>query len=168
MKSRLMAFAFMSLVISCSASAKWEYETYKDDMTDETIKIAFNNSENSEPIGGQLKSEYKMQVFMRNYPGKGNALGLTLHGKNDLDKAYYMCTFQTVKPCTVTVRFDQNKPEEFVITPPESGGDDVMYFYDSERFYSKLKESDSMKIRASFFQSGDATFNFKTEKFHYN
>jgi len=154
-------------LLSSSSYAQWEYEEYKDKMTDEKIKIAYNESLESQAIGAIFKSRYQMVIFMRNYPEKGVAAGITFQGGKNHDQYYYTCSFQYGQPCTVLVRFDDDKAENFIIKPPESMDESLMYFYESSRFYERLKKAKKLKVSASFQSVGDVVYEFDVSNLDY-
>lgn len=151
------------LLISLNSMAGWQYSTEKDSMTDENVSYAWLASENDEKVGSIFQSNQKMYLSMKTLEGKGTAVGISfsLEGE-DKDPVYYMCKFQVGSPCSVLVRFDNEPAEEMIVNPPPTGGDEIMFFYESGRMYQKLKKSKELRIRASIFNSGEVTYKFNT------
>ena len=175
MKGHVLGLLFLLLpVIAIGAKpisqeqSKWSYSSVKDQMTDEPIYYAVLGSDNTEKVGSLLKSTQNMYISLKTIHGKGTSLGLSFSNDDGSDPVYYQCKFQLSSPCTILVRFDDQTAKSFIIVPPESGDDSVMFILDSKSFFSELIKSKKTLIRASIWNYGDATFSFSSQGLDWN
>ncbi|HFF9119488.1 TPA: hypothetical protein ACGFAU_004525 [Yersinia enterocolitica] len=163
-----LLFLISFLPQSSLAQSKWFYSIEKDQMTDKPIYYGFIGSDNVEKVGSLMKTAQGMYLSMKTVEGRGTALGISFSNDDDKDPVRYMCEFQLNSPCTVLVRFDDKPAVNFVIVPPESGGEGIMYIMDSDKFFNELKSAKKTLIRANIWNFGDATYSFISEGLEWN
>lgn len=136
---------------------KWEYSEQIDEMTDSTAYFASITSDNYTefkfPYNNQL---IYMTLTVRQQPQSGLNVYLSI------PEGQFNPTYPTTK---ITARFGDEDSTSWTCDMPSDGSTEILFIRDAANFVKKLKEANSLKISAEFFQEGSSTFTFDTEGF---
>ncbi len=134
----------------------WEYSQEKDEMRDATTYYATNDSTNTANFGFPYGTS-KAEIILRKSPKFGNDVMFSIHSGQ-----FNSC----FDGCKITVKFDNQKLENYSMMGTDDGSSDVLFISGSKntkRFVDQLRKSKKVIIEASFFDHGREQFIFETD-----
>jgi len=134
------------------STSEWDYQTKKDDMRGTVSQGAFVESNSVSP-GGYYNKDTRLHLVLHK---EGNRTDAYIHV---LPRGQLWCQYQA---CTVTVKFDGEKPSAWSMLHAEAGNADTLFFSRSAAFIAKLKKSHSVIVEVTFYDQGRFQFKFPT------
>lgn len=152
----LLAFLIINLfTISVHAADTWSYRTDEDKMTGKATKFASVLSDN------RLTLQFP-------YEDSANYGLLTIRQRagEPADVLFSISKGQILCPgygdgCTVTVRFDNDKPMQFSAIGPSDHSSTVLFIINSSRFISGAKKANRILIKFTVYNAGGQILEFK-------
>lgn len=143
-------------------AAKWIYETDIDPMDGRATVSASILSENavtlSPPYDGPTRATLVLgqQPKLNRHPG---TFGFVLFV---IELGQLLCS--SYSGCDIRVKFDQEDPRTFEVTPPSDGSTQSLRLYISEDacdFMERVSKSQTVRIQPTVHQSGSPVFEFR-------
>jgi hypothetical protein len=97
------------------------------------------------------------EVTIRKHPRYGKGVVFSVN------KGQLLCGI--ADGCSITVRFDNNKPIKFHAAEPADHSNTYLFISPYEKFVSMIRKSSSVVIEATFYQQGSLAFEFSTSGF---
>lgn len=154
----LPASALAAIAVAPAASAatvstsEWHYQSKKDDMRGTVSRGAFVESNSVSP-GGFYNEDTRLHLVLHK---EGNQTDAYIHV---LPHGQLWCQYEA---CTVTVKFDGERPSAWSMLHAEAGNADTLFFSRSAAFIAKLKKSQSVIVEVTFYDQGRFQFKFPT------
>lgn len=136
----------------------WSYHFETDNMTSKKAVYALDSSTNSVDFGFPYSGGSTLLLELRRHPRMGTDAFIQV-SKGQMD-----CS---VEGCSLTVRFDDGKPQRFTGIEPEDGSIETLFVTPASRFITKLRHSKSVIIEVPFYQEGRRQFTFNTKGLHW-
>ncbi len=144
---------------SADEKAKWKYSERVDEMTDATSYFASITSENYTEFDFPYDNKLiYMTLTVRKQPRSGVDVYMSI------PEGQFNPSYPSTK---ITARFGDEDPTSWTCSMPSDGSTEFLFIRDAANFVKKLKDANSLKIRAEFFQEGSHTFTFLTEGFEW-
>lgn len=134
------------------AEASWEYHSSVDKMRGTTASFASVESENQVQFDFPYNGGSRATITVRSRQEDGLSVMLRV------SKGQFTCFMG----CTVAVKFDDGKVQNFSATGTDSGDSAVLFIESEKRFVAALLKSKRTIIEAPFFQTGRRQFEFNT------
>jgi hypothetical protein len=135
---------------------QWEYSTEIDDMSGQATHHAVVQSTNLVTFEFPYNKLQWAELHVREHARYGNDVMLSL------ESAQFDCP---VSDCTVLVRFDDGKPQQFSVSEPADHSTNTLFIDNYDRFVSQMRRAKKVRIEAVFYQSGGKTFEFNVDGF---
>jgi hypothetical protein len=129
---------------------KWEYSEYQDTMGRGTTREARVTSSNAVHFRFPYEGETHAALKLR----KGSK------GQNVIFRVERGQFISSASKDYVTVSFDNGELQEFEVIESEARTSGVLFINDEERFISQLRNANTVKIEATFYQEGRRVFEF--------
>ena len=134
----------------------WEYEKEGNEMGDTSnyAKLKSSNQVNLRyPYGGTHGN-----IVIRKTNGKNEVLFIVNDGQMDVS---------IVDGVDIRVKFDDENPKTYSMSPAESGSYEVIFFPNPNNLIKKIKNSKKVVVEVPFFRDGRKIFTFDTENLNY-
>jgi hypothetical protein len=135
---------------------KWDYREEPDELGRGAIKRAFINSVNEIEFGFPYSGPQRARLELRVHPEWGRDVMLRV------ERGQFLCHQDD---CSVTVRFDDGKPQVYSGVGPEDLSSDVIFLHNYSRFVSNLRKAKKLQVEAQFYREGRRIFEFETDGF---
>jgi hypothetical protein len=143
------------LTISVHAADIWSYRTNEDKMTGKSTKFASLTSDN------RLNFQFP-------YEDPANYGYLTIRQKAgepaevlfSIGKGQILCPGYG-SGCTVTVRFNNDKPMQFSAIGPSDHSSTTLFILNESRFISGAKKANRILIKFTAYNAGEQILEFK-------
>lgn len=141
-----------TLVEPSATSSNWQYDEYVDEMRGTTTYTATTMSKNEVYLDSPYGGGTNLGLIIRHSDEQGNeVLVVTNNGQ-------LWCEYSN---CAMTVKFDNEDVEQYLISRAAGGSSEAMFLDGSEEsFADKLKNSDTMMLEIGFFNNGNQQFTF--------
>jgi hypothetical protein len=132
----------------------WKYDEFIDEMRGTTTYTATTISKND--------------VYLDSPYGGGTNLGLIIRHSNEHGNEVLVVTnngqlWCEYSDCAMTVKFDDEEVEQYLISRAAGGSSEAMFLDGSEdAFINKLKESKITMLEIGFFNNGNQQFTIDT------
>lgn len=137
-----------------SERISWQYQTAKDEMSNQLIHYATLQSVNGFEFGFPYGGQQHATLTVRKHPRWGIDLYL------EIERGQFACMGTD---CTASLRFD-NDGIIMLGTHDSASYDPKLKFIDeAEALIHRIQLSRSLMIEASFYNEGTRTFEFRTE-----
>jgi len=123
----------------------WSYESETDRMTGRVVKAATINSTNVVNFDFPYQGVQRGRLELRLHPRYGRNVIL------DIDKGQFLCR---IDGCTVSIRFDEAKPQTFSAAEPADHSTTALFIRDYGRFLSQVRRAKKIAIEQSSFSRG--------------
>lgn len=133
----------------------WNYSSEEDEMTSNMNRYAQVTSPDMVDLEFPYQEGTYMTLYIREKGGATDAFIKVTTGQLHTD----------YNNPTVTLRFDENPPEDFKVSDAASGDSEYLFFDNPIALVEKLKSSSKTKIKCMFYNQGSYVFNFDTDKF---
>jgi len=130
----LASVAALSASLCCRPALSWTYQTETDmHGTANYASVTSNNSETlSSPYSGG-----PAQLWIRKHPKYGTDVYV------QVPDGQIMC--DSYDGCTVSVKFDDKKVEQFTGAPPDDNSSTTLFIRGSKQFIAEAKKAKSVK-----------------------
>ena len=135
-------------------TSKWEYRESEDAMTSKVTKFASITSEDSLSLGFPYSGLNYGYLTVRKHPRSGTNVMVRVN------KGQMMC--QSYQDCTVTIRFDNDKPVRWAAVGPDDGSSETVFLHNEARFIERAKKAKRILISIPFYQNGSQVLEFVT------
>ena len=150
--SLFLATSFFA--VSAIAADTWSYKTSEDKMTSAATKVATLISDNALNLPFPYKdSENYGFLTIRQSAGKSVDVLVSI-GKGQI-----LCPGYG-DGCTVTVRFDNEKPIRFGAIGPSDHSSTVFFIHNTNRFLTGAKKAKRILIQFTMYNAGVQTLEF--------
>ncbi|HVL91393.1 MAG TPA: hypothetical protein VM841_14275 [Actinomycetota bacterium] len=139
---------------------KWSYDSFTDDLSGKEYRIARIQSENTVDFDFPYAGSQHATLMIRQHPRFGLDVFLSI------EKGQFLC--QSWEDCTVQVRFDNGGIQRWSAVAPEDNSTTVIFLRNASRLLTRLRQSDTLRIAASFYQEGAPTFIFEVDGFQHS
>lgn len=136
----------------------WNYSESKDEMRGETIKFAFNTSQNKADFDFPYAGGSNLHMALRKVE-KGNTDVIL-----KISKGQFTCN--SYDGCSATVKFDNLPIKEINLIESDNHSPDTLFIKtnkDANWFVAELKKNKVVTVELLFFQEGRRQFNFNVE-----
>ena len=130
---------------------RWHYLEAPDPMGRGTIKQADVKSVNQVNFDFPYKGPQRGELTLRVHPKHGKDVILSI------EKGQFVCG---VSGCTVSVRFDQGKVQNYSASEPADYSTTSLFLEGYGRFLAAAKKSKRVYIEAKIYQEGTQVFEF--------
>ena len=148
------AAVYSLMLLGTAVAGGWEYETKQDKMSSTNTKFATITSENSLDLPFPYGGHNKGFLYIRKNASKPVDVFVSLM-KGQIPCPGYM------DGCTVTVRFDEDRPLKFRAVNPSDHSTDTFFIHDTARFINGAKKAKTILIQFTMFQAGNQILEFK-------
>ncbi|MEI2623497.1 MAG: hypothetical protein V9G23_06065 [Giesbergeria sp.] len=158
MKTYLFGFLVFSalnfLTISVHATDTWSYQVSEDKMTSAATKTASLISDNTLNLAFPYKdSDNYGFLTIRQTTGKPVDVLVSIVKGQILCPGYG-------DGCTVTVRFDNDKPIRFGAIGPSDHSSTAFFIHNTSRFLSGARKAKRILIQFTMYNAGEQTLEF--------
>jgi hypothetical protein len=80
-----------------------------------------------------------------------------------IDAGQLLC--HSYDPCTITVRFDDDKPVRFRGTGPADHSTEMAFLSNEKKFVTRLAKAKTLQLQIEIYQEGTRTFSFDVDGF---
>jgi len=129
---------------------RWKYEESSDAMEKGIVKKAMVESINEVNFNFPYHGIQRAKLLLRNHPRYGKDVILALN------KGQFLCVLN----CTITVRFDDGKPQKYAATSPNDHSSTAIFISKADRFLADMKKAKRVYIEATFYNEGNIVFEF--------
>lgn len=136
---------------------QWSYYTNDDGMTGKQSKSAIVESTNQFEFGFPYAGLQNAKLTLRRHPRFGDDVILSIERGQILCRSY--------EDCSVTVRFDDEKPVQLSGIGPADNSSDTVFIRGFDRFKNKLVKAKVVRVSVGVYQEGEPVFEFNTEGF---
>ncbi len=150
-KLAVIAAAEQKELLKKAQGLSWNYLEFQDKMGRGTIKTAYISSINTVNFEFPYQGTQRATLRLRVHPKHGKDVILSI------EKGQFLCDFNG---CTVTVRFDEGKPQNFRTGRSADNDTTTVFISNYASFYSSAKKSKKIYIEATFYQQGTRVFEF--------
>lgn len=149
-----MFLALSFLAASANAADTWSYKTNEDKMTSAATKVATLMSDNTLSLPFPYKdSENYGLLIIRQSTGKPVDVLVSIKKGQILCPGYG-------DGCTVTVRFDNDKPIRFGAIGPSDHSSTAFFIHNTSRFLTGAKKAKRILIQFTMYNAGEQTLEF--------
>lgn len=134
--------------------SQWVYTDEADKMGRGSVKTATVQSSNEIAFDFPYTGAQRAGLELRRHPKYGNDVILFI------EKGQFLCGLDD---CTVSVRFDEEKPQAYHATEPADHSTTVLFLSNYEGFVAKARRCKKVAIEAQFYQQGTKVFEFNIE-----
>lgn len=132
----------------------WSYKTNEDKMTSAVTKVATLMSDNNLNLPFPYKdSENYGFLTIRQSAGKSVDVLISIRSGQILCPSYG-------DGCTVTVRFDNDKPIRFGAIGPSDHSSTAFFIHNTSRFLTGAKKAKRILIQFTMYNAGEQTLEF--------
>ncbi len=135
--------------------SEWKYDNKQDEMSQETMKMAYIKSANKLNFGSPYNGSQSATLSLRKHPRHGNNIML------QIEKGQFLCNRSN--GCTLLVRFDNNPPVRYTAVEPSDHSSTLLFIKNYVGFVAKTKKSKKIYIEATFYQEGSQMMEFNSE-----
>ncbi|PJG81976.1 hypothetical protein [Caviibacterium pharyngocola] len=135
----------------------WEYRETKDEMRETTNYFASILSSNKVEFSFPYQGGSHLYMTLRKHSELGNDVMFII------SKGQFSCR---INGCKISVKFDNNKVENYTMSEPDSGGSDTLFISSSQdikKFTDKLRKSKKVIVELPFYEHGKKQFTFDIE-----
>lgn len=144
-------FCFFFFLATSSASLAWQLEVEKDAMTGKEEKSATVRSPEIHDIGFPY-GRVGARLIVRKHPRFGRDVIFYATGGQIPCRSY--------DPCSVLVKFDDEKPMRFDGANPSDGSSNVVFVRGYDKFVTKASRAKRVMIEVEFWKGGSRHYSF--------
>lgn len=130
---------------------KWEYYEQADEMGRGVKKSAHVDSLSTLSFQFPYQGPQLMRLVLQNSPKYGKVAYVKI------ERGQFVFTGEDA---SITVRFDDGKPQKFRILEPSDGSRDAAVIKSYERFVTQLRKAKTMDVEAEFYLEGARAVSF--------
>jgi hypothetical protein len=142
--------ASASRAVNPEFGSRWEYSTFKDEMSGKESPYAVLTSQNEVEFG---------------FPYSGTQKGTLLVNRDSVlfyvRRGHVVCQgLSKYGTCVVRVKFDDEEPK--FVTARESGNENTTIAFTENGFLARLQKSNTFAVSPEVYDNGYPVFRFKT------
>jgi hypothetical protein len=137
-------------------TAKWTYSENTDKMEGTKQYFASITSTNKIDFEFPYEGGSTFDIIVRNKGVENEVLLI-------VSKGQFMTSISGDE--TLKVKFDDNKPENYIYNSASDASMDVVFIDNSKKFIDNLKKSKKLMIEANFYNAGKKVIEFNIEGF---
>lgn len=147
----IIFFAIMTTQIV--VAEEWEYKTKQDKMSSTYTKTASITSENSLDLPFPYQGHNKGFLFIRQKQGASVDVFVSIMQGQIPCPGY-------INGCSVTVRFDNDKPIKFNAANPSDHSTNAFFINNEDRFLKGAKKATKILIQFTTYGAGEQILEF--------
>lgn len=97
----------------------------------------------------------RASVTIRRHPKHGTDVML------GIQRGQFHCA--SLDDCTVTIRFDEEKPSAFSVARPSDGSPETLFLANPARFIGKVRKAKRVAVEAEFYRAGVRVMHFDVD-----
>jgi cell division protein FtsB len=129
----------------------WRYDEYTDKMSGKTVKTATLHSLNEIAFNFPYSGLQRATLILRKHPEHG------VDAMISVQRGQFLCRIDS---CTVTTRFDEEKPRRLKTSEPSDHSTTMLFIDDAVGFLANIRGSKKLLIQAEFYQEGSPAMEF--------
>lgn len=134
-------------------AAKWRYSSSRDEMTGRDMKMAMIESENTVDFSSPYDGAQHGRLIIRSHPSYGRDVLLSI------EKGQILCP--SYDDCTVRVRFDEGKPENWTAAGAADHSSTTVFIRNYSRFLQRMRSAKVVRIQIPVYREGQPAFEFR-------
>ena len=131
----------------------WEHRSYTDQMTGKPAKTASLESSNELSLDYPYQGSNGGRLTVRQSPQFG------LDAFIEIERGQMLCG---VDGCTMPVRFDDGKPQNFSMVSAADHSSTILFFSNTKRFIEQARKAQTIRAGVNLYQGGQPGLVFET------